>query len=397
MYDAVVIGARCAGAPTAMLLARRGYRVLLVDRATFPSDTMSTHYIHISGTARLARWGLLDRLAATGCPPITRLSFDAGDIAFAGSPPPRDGIARAYAPRRTILDALLVDAAAEAGVELREAFIVDELTRDGDCVTGIRGRDRRGTVVTERARLVIGADGRRSLLARTVDAPQYEVVPPLTTYYYTYWEGVPLDRTELYSRPGRAFIAIPTHDDLACVLVAWTAAEFKTFRADIEGNYLRTVDLALSLGERVRNSKRVERFFGSADLPNFFRRPYGPGWALVGDAGFQKDPLTAQGITDAFRDADFLAEAVDEGLSGRRPMAQALADYERRRNAAAMPLYKRTCDHARLGRRSPDDLRLLAAIARNQHQADRYFGVDAGTVAVEDFFGPENIARLLNG
>ncbi|MBI4519988.1 MAG: NAD(P)/FAD-dependent oxidoreductase [Gemmatimonadetes bacterium] len=395
MHDAVVVGARCAGSPTAMLLARRGYRVLLVDRATFPSDTMSTHYIHISGTARLARWGLLDRLAATGCPPITRLSMDIGLVVFAGSPPPLAGVDRGFAPRRTVLDKMLLDAAAEAGAEVRQGFVVEELIRDGERITGIRARARGGAAVTERARIVIGADGRRSFVARTVGAAEYEIVPPLTTYYYTYWSGVPLDRTELYARPGRAFFAIPTHDGLACVMTAWTAPEFKTFRADIEGNYLRTLDSAPSLAERVRSGRREERFFGSADLPNFFRKPYGPGWALVGDAGFQKDPLTAQGISDAFRDAELLAEAVDAGLGGRRPMEDALADYERRRNEAAMPLYTLTCEQARLAAKSPKDVELFAAISRNQTAADRFFGVDAGTVPVHDFFSPANLARIL--
>ena len=133
MYDAIVVGARCAGSPTAMLLARKGYRVLLVDKATFPSDTMSTHLVHPPGVAALERWGLLDRLVATGCPPVERYSFDFGPVTIAGSPQPVDGVARAYCPRRTVLDQLLVDAAVEAGAELREGFTVDEvLAADGD-------------------------------------------------------------------------------------------------------------------------------------------------------------------------------------------------------------------------------------------------------------------------
>src|SRR5215217_4862528 len=154
-YDVIVVGARCAGSPTAMLLARAGHRVLLVDKATFPSDTMSTHLLHPPAVAALARWGLLERLEATGCPPSARYSFDFGPVTIAGSPRPVDGVATAYGPRRTVLDALLVEAAAAAGAEVREGFIVEEILRDGERVTGIRGRARDGGSVTEHARVMI--------------------------------------------------------------------------------------------------------------------------------------------------------------------------------------------------------------------------------------------------
>src|ERR687884_1549155 len=148
MYDAIVVGARCAGAPTAMLLARRGYRVLLLDKAGFPSDHMSTHWIHQPGVARLARWGLREQLAATGCPPITAISMDFGPFALRGTPPPAGDVAEAYCPRRTVLDKLLVDAAVEAGAELREHFSVEQLVWDGDRVGGVSGRTTNGRTVT---------------------------------------------------------------------------------------------------------------------------------------------------------------------------------------------------------------------------------------------------------
>ena len=141
-YDAIVVGARCAGSPTAMLLARKGYRVLLLDKATFPSDTMSTHVVHPPGVAALERWGLLERLEATGCPPVETYSFDFGPLTISGSPQPIDGIAHGYCPRRTVLDQLLVDAAVEAGAELREGFTVDEILASDGAVTGIRGQPR---------------------------------------------------------------------------------------------------------------------------------------------------------------------------------------------------------------------------------------------------------------
>src|SRR5690349_11462940 len=141
MYDAIVVGARCAGSPTAMLLARKGYRVLLLDRASFPSDTLSVHYIHQPGVAALARWGLLETVIATGCPPVRQQRIDLGPFALVGAPSPADGIADAYAPRRTVLDTILIEAAAAAGAEVRQRFSVQEILMDGERVTGIRGRD----------------------------------------------------------------------------------------------------------------------------------------------------------------------------------------------------------------------------------------------------------------
>ena len=171
-YDVIVVGARCAGSPTAMLLARKGYRVLVVDRATFPSDTVSTHVVQPLGVAALARWGLLDRLAATGCPPIHTYAFDFGPFTISGSPGTADAPV-AYCARRTVLDKLLVDAASEAGAEIREAFTVEEVLIEDGRVVGIRGRAKSGETVTERARLVVGADGRYSVVASAVQPEQY--------------------------------------------------------------------------------------------------------------------------------------------------------------------------------------------------------------------------------
>ncbi len=396
MYDAIVVGARCAGAPTAMLLARRGYRVLLVDRATFPSDIMSTHFIHLYGMARLERWGLLEKLAATSCPPITRVRFDVGPFALSGMAPPVDGAGEAYCPRRTVLDQILVEAAVAAGAELREGFSVRELSWDGERVSGIRGSEQGGPAVAEEARIVVGADGMRSIVARSVETPTYHDRPSLTCGYYSYWSSVPLEGAELYPREGWFAFAFPTNDGLACIAAQWPHGEFAAIRADVEGHFLRTLEQqAPRLAERVRAGRREERFVGTGDLPNFFRRPYGPGWALVGDAGYHKDPNTGLGISDAFRDAELLAEAIDEGLRGARPLDAALADYERRRNEAAMPLYAFTCQLASLEPAPPEMQRLLGALRGNQADTDRFFGVLAGSVPVAEFYGEENVRRII--
>ena len=159
MFDAIVVGARCAGSPLAMLLARRGCRVLLVDKAKFPSDTVSTHVIWQAGLARAKRWGLLDRIVALGAPKIRTVGFDGGDFALSGTPPPADGVDYAIAPRRTLLDKVLVDAAVEAGAELREEVYVSEVVTESGRVTGVRGQAAGGAALDERARIVIGADG----------------------------------------------------------------------------------------------------------------------------------------------------------------------------------------------------------------------------------------------
>jgi 2-polyprenyl-6-methoxyphenol hydroxylase-like FAD-dependent oxidoreductase len=212
MYDAIIVGARCAGSPTAMLLARKGYRVMLVDKATFPSDVVNGYYLHQTAVARLKRWGLLDKLRACNCPPLLTLTFDFGDFALTGSPPPAGDVVEGYAPRRAVLDKLLVEAAEEAGTELREGFAVQELVWDGACVAGIRGRAQGGATVTERARIVIGADGRHSCVARTVKAPAYHVQPALTCWYYTHWSDVPAEGVEIYLRDRRMLIACRTND-----------------------------------------------------------------------------------------------------------------------------------------------------------------------------------------
>lgn len=396
-YDVIVIGARCAGSPTAMLLARAGHRVLLLDKATFPSDIARLFFIRQSGVALLARWGLLDRVVDSGCPPIVEVTNDADGIKLVGTAPPFDGVAEAYAPRRAVLDTILAHAAAESGAELREGFVVEEILTDGDRVTGVRGRTTGGRTVTEHARVVVGADGMRSVVARTVGAPVYEARPPLCCYYFGYWSGLPMRGLEVYRRDRRAIFCAPTHHDLVCIAIGWPHEELPALRGDVEGSLMRAFELFPSLAERVRAGRREERIGAMADLPNFFRRPHGPGWALVGDAGYHKDPYLAHGISDAFADAALLAEALDDGLAGRRPLEAALDDYERARNQRVMAYYELNYRLAHLEPPTPEELALRTALRGNPEATSRLFGVAAGTVPVAEFFAPENLARILRG
>lgn len=386
-YDAIVVGARCAGAPTAMLLARKGYSVLLADRAAFPSDTLSTHMIHPPGVAALSRWGLLDRVIATGCPPVTTYSFDFGPFTLTGSPPPHRGTGVGYGPRRRVLDAILVDAAAEAGAEVRERFNVDEVLIEDGTVAGIRGHESAGRAVTERARVVIGADGRSSHVAKAVAAPEYRVKPPLQWGYYAYFADLPVSGFETYARPWQGWGTIPTNDGLTVVVAGRARAEAHAFRADVEGTFMATFDAAPEFAERMRAARRVERFLG-ASVPNFFRRPYGPGWALIGDAGHTKDPITAQGISDAFQDAEQCAGALDDVFTGRRTFDEALSGYARARDARVAEMYEFTTQLATLAPPPDDTARLLAAASGDPEAMNRFAGVVAGTVAPHEFFAP---------
>jgi flavin-dependent dehydrogenase len=220
---------------------------------------------------------------------------------------------------------------------VRERFTVDDLVWDVDRVVGLRGHSSGGATVTEHARIVVGADGLHSTVARFAQAPSYDVRPVFTCAYYSYWSDLPIEAAELYARPDRMIVSAGTNDGLTIVIVYWPIAAFHEVRTDIERHFLAALDLAPRLAERVRTARRAEHFRGTADQQNVYRRPYGPGWALVGDAGYHKDPITAQGISDAFRDAELLAGAIDDGFSGRLPLDEALAGYERRRNEVTRP------------------------------------------------------------
>jgi 2-polyprenyl-6-methoxyphenol hydroxylase-like FAD-dependent oxidoreductase len=395
-YDAIVVGARCAGSPTAMLLARKGHRVLLLDRATFPSDTLSTHVVQPLGVAALERWGLLDRLVASGCPPIDTYSFDFGPFTISGSPGDEQHPV-AYCPRRTVLDKLLVDAAADAGAEVREGFTVERVVIEDGRVVGIHGHTKAGDSVTERARVVVGADGRNSLVAGAVRPEQYNERPPLLACYYNYYSGLPMHgRFETFIRPGRGFAAVQTHDDLTVVIAGWPYAEFEANKKDVEGNYERTLELAPDFAQRLRAAKREGRFAGTG-VPNFFRKPYGDGWALVGDAGYNKDPITAQGITDAFHDAERCAAALHDTFTGARTFEQAMDDYQRTRDQHALPMYDFTCQLASLEPPPPELQQLLGAVAGNQAAMHQFAQTNAGTRSPADFFAPANVGAIMSG
>jgi 2-polyprenyl-6-methoxyphenol hydroxylase-like FAD-dependent oxidoreductase len=212
--------------------------------------------------------------------------------------------------------------------------------------------------------------------------------------FYSYWRDISLEGAELYPRPERMTILFPTNDGLTGIGVFWPNAAFPQIRSDIEGSFYQALDSLPDVAERVRAGKRSEPFRGTADLPNFFRQSVGPGWALVGDAGYHKDPILAQGISDSFRDVELLVAALDDGFCGRQPLDDALAGYVRRRDEQATQGYEFTCQFATLAPPPPEAQQLLAALRGNQEQINRYFGTIVGSLSSADFFAPDNIQRI---
>jgi flavin-dependent dehydrogenase len=394
MYDVIVVGARVGGSATAMLLAREGLRVLAVDRASFPSDTLSTHQVQLPGVARLARWGVLDGVIDSGAPPTRRVRFHLPGTLLDGRWPAHEGVDALYSPRRTVLDALLVDAARRAGAEVRERFAVEEIVIE-DGVVRVRGRERGGAAVTETARFVVGADGKHSAVARAARAAEYRTEPARSLACYTYWEGVEMDGGEMYALGRRAVGAWPTNDGLVMTYIAWPIEEFDTFRGDVEGHVLATLDHAGTLGERVRAGRRAERFRATPDLPNIIRVPYGDAWALVGDAGLVMDPITGQGIGHALRDAELLARALADGFAGRRPLDATLAAYQASRDAETLPMFNFTLQLASFAPPQPEEQVLFSALARRPEEIQRFFGVLAGVEPMGEYFAPRNLLRLI--
>ncbi len=400
MYDVIVIGARVAGSPTAMRLAHKGYKVLLVDRASFPSDTLSTHQVQVKGGAELKRWGLLDKVLASNCPPARQVSLNVGSLTIRGRFPPLNDVDAVISPRRIILDKILVEAAVESGAELRQDLLVEDLILEDGRVSGIRARVKSSTAgsgapVVEKARLVVGADGKRSLVARKVRASEYHIKPVLTCAYYTYWEGLGLEGGETYSLPRGAVGVWPTNDGLAMIYTAYPISEFQAVREDIEGRFWRTMESLPGLLERVRKGRQAERFYGTADLPAFYRKPYGPGWALAGDAGITQDPITGQGIGNAFRDAERLANAIDAGFSGQMPLDAAMSEYEQKRNEETLPMYEFTSQLGSFLPPSVEQQVLFNALAKNPEAADMFFGALSGSVPIQEFFAQSNLFRIM--
>ena len=360
MFDAIVVGARCAGSPLSMLLARDGFKVLAVDRDHFPSDTLSTAFLRPDAVRRLQDWGLYEAFLATNPPSGPGVSMFFNGMALPSDPNGPVG----FAPRRTYFDKLLVDAARESGADVREGFSVRELLRDSDGrVTGIEGRDAEGNTVREEAPIVVGADGRNSFVARQVHAEEYDVHEGHSAGYYAFFTGFPMDAWEFHLAKRHALFSFPTHDNAVCLAMEAPVDNWDEIRPDPRAYMQRIADdIAPTYGDRLRSATLTEGWFGMKGRPAFFRKPYGPGWALAGDAGFLKDPILGTGIDDAFRDADLLSNAIARGLRGDEPMESALAAYQQVRDAQSKPLFDVLCEFASMQELGMDVLMRLGAL-----------------------------------
>ncbi|MEU2929421.1 NAD(P)/FAD-dependent oxidoreductase [Streptomyces sp. NPDC007251] len=395
MYDVIVIGARCAGSPTAMLFAQQGYRVLLLEKARFPQDTLSSHYIHMQGVALLNRWGLLDKVRDTGCQPITHESYEGPGVRIDGFSLPIDGLTTTYAPRRYVLDPILAEGAVAAGVEFRQGCAVNDLLWEDDRVVGVRYTTPGGAEATDRARLVVGADGMRSLVARKAGAEKVIEHARLTCVYYSYWAGVP-SSFELYERPGRWVAAVPTNDDLKLIMTYFPQDDYNEVRKAVEPHYLEAVrTTAPDLYERMSAGERVEQMYGTGHQENFFRKAYGPGWVLVGDAVNHKDSITARGITEAWVQAQTLTDYIGDRLHDDAALKRALRRYENNLSNEALSHYQGALNVAELKPEGRTDM--LRKLVGHQDHIDRYFSTLSGACSIDDFYNDELLTLLDQG
>ena len=347
-HDVVVVGARAAGAATALLLARLGYDVVLVDRAVFPADTLSTHQIARTGVVQLHRWGLLDAVLDSGAPAIRQVTFTAEGRSTTRAIKDKAGVDLLVAPRRYVLDTLVAEAAAAAGADVRLGVTVTGVhLNDAGRSTGVYGHDPAGAALEIDARFVVGADGLRSRVARSVGAEIIEDRGDDGAAQYAYYAGLPWDGIELIIADRALTGVFPTHDNQACIWICSPSSDARearrraASREDAFTDYLHRT--APDLAGRLRAGRRTSAVTGMLRTPNLIRRAYGPGWALVGDAGYHRDAITGHGLSDAYRDADLLAGALDQALRGDVGEGTALADYQHRRDAALRDIFDLTC------------------------------------------------------
>ncbi|HEU5392689.1 MAG TPA: FAD-dependent monooxygenase [Streptosporangiaceae bacterium] len=394
MWDAVIVGARCAGASAALLLARRGQRVLLVDRATFPSDTMSTLYIHQPGIELLDRWGVLAPVIASGCPRLDSIKSIVQDVELRGPVAAYGNVTANYAPRRYILDQLLIEAAVAAGAEFAEGVSLSEVLWEDGRVAGVRLRAKDGGEICERTGLVIGADGMRSRLAELVGAPYLIEDPSVSCVYYTGWTGMSCGFETRVRSGSSAMAAVPTNDGVTILITYFPQDSFRAIKLNPRKAHLGCIrELAPELFEELSAGEQAIRLQGTGDQRNFFRQAHGPGWVLTGDAGLHLDSITAQGITHAFVQADLLSESLGDDLQDAERVDGALCGFATQTRSMLADEYSRTLEAASLHVPS-SRVEALREISQVPALTERYFALIAGLISVDDFLLPELTGSL---
>ncbi len=346
-HDVIVVGGRCAGAATARLLAARGHDIVVLDRGDLQADPLSTHGLARGGVVQLSRWGLLDEVLASGAPASHQVTFGAEGQETTRPVRDKAGVDLLVAPRRTHLDRILADSARAAGARFRTGLTIRDVLRDEHGrVNGVVARAEDGHEVRLAARYVVGADGLRSSMARLFDAPVQHSFETEVTTFYTYVDGVPWTGYELHLGDRALAGVFPTHDGQAAVWLCRPASLSQDLlRAGAhraEALVAAIAEVAPALGERLRAGRIAAPARGVVAPPNHLRQAYGDGWALVGDAGYHRDPITGHGITDAFRDAELLATALHCALLDPRRERSALMAFQRTRDAAAAEVFRIT-------------------------------------------------------
>ncbi|GAB4194389.1 MAG: hypothetical protein OHK0022_10330 [Roseiflexaceae bacterium] len=410
-FDAIVVGARISGAATALLLAQQGARVLLLERARLPAPTVSCPLIFGSSLATLDRLGLLDAVEALGAPRIRLYGLRTPDFDLVTQLPPTAGRDYAYSIRREVLDtAILRRVQQHPNITLREGFTVSEVVQAAGRVVGVRGRQGHGATETCYAYAVIGADGKRSFVARALAAPFYEQVKGETAIFYAYYRSfAPLDQPSgvIYGDPQtqRGVLVFDADDGLTVVSVGVHASEWDAARKQAEATLEGVWRAVPELAERGRNAVRATPVMGQGPTGSFYRKSYGPGWALVGDAGHYVDPITGQGINHALRSAELFAEAW-AATRRRSSWVGAMAQYQRRRDAETRPMFElvkfgaqvqQVGQGSELVQHLGQELgtRLFRAIARQPEEAARYVGMFSGATPVRAFLHPLNLSRIM--
>jgi len=360
--DVIVVGGRVAGASLAVHLRRAGLSVVVVDRSRFPSDTPSTHWIQAEGVACLDRLGLVDRLLASGAPWLERIEATFEHVSLSAPWPTSAGDAGpAISVRRPVLDSALLDAAMAAGVDVRtETKVVGLVERDGR-VTGVRATAGDEEVTLE-APLVVGADGMSSAIGRMVGARRYHVLANQRFGYWGYFRGARWDppATVTIHRQGDDLtFGMPTDDGLYLAATIPSLVRLEGFRADAEASYSAHLAAAPPFPPILADAERLGRLHNMTSFPIFFRESAGPGWVLTGDAGHFKDPAAAQGISDALRQSEAVAEAIVSGLGSARGLDHTLADWWTWRDADAIEMHWFAADLGAAGPMPPVVVEML--------------------------------------
>jgi flavin-dependent dehydrogenase len=375
MYDVIIVGSRIAGSTTAFLAAKAGLKVLLIDRQKFPSDTLSTSYIHQFGCVSLKKWGLLDKLISSGCPAITTTLMQIEEVSVLGEISADMEQREAYAPRRILLDQLLIDAALDQQVEFREACTFKELLFENQRCVGVRLKNSNKQSEDIRAKLVIGADGMRSSVAKQVAAEFIIEKPTLTGVYYAFWD---IQRGyELYES-GRNWVGVIPSNDGLIVPVYYPIEDFDRISGNASQEYLNVVaSVVPDLREQMTESNQIGKLWGTGQQLNFFRKASGPGWALVGDAAHHKDSITAFGISHGIKQAELLADAISTTIDSPDALDRSLQTYEESLLAAMLAGYHETLDLAEI-RKQGERKDFLNIVAQRESWTSVYLDAVGG-------------------